>query len=110
MGREHQVKSVTIASGETESAVVDLAYNSIHGLIIPTLDSANLTFKVAENSGGTFVTLKSRAASNISITAGTGGFAVSSEDLAALAGYRYVKIVASAAQTADRTFYYWMKE
>lgn len=110
MGREHQVKSVVIADGDTESAVIDLEYNSIHGLIMPTLTSATLTFKVAEHADGTFVLVKSRAGTDVSVSATTGGWAVSSEDLAALAGYRYLKIVSDVAQGAERTFYYWMKE
>jgi len=65
-------------------------------LIIPTIDSANLTIYVSETTGGTFYALgKSQT-----INAGTGLYATTVN----LGGYRYIKIGTSAAQTANRIF------
>ena len=103
-------KSCEIASSSKTSGVVDLEDCEILGLILPTLTSANLTFTVCATSGGTFVALKSKGASALSITATTGAFAVTSDDLKGLHGYRYVKIVSSETQAAKRTFTWLLKK
>lgn len=109
-GRENGYVSVIIAKtaeGEAGlvSGIADLGGFAVLGLLIPTLDSANLTFQVSNLSTGTFYTVKDKGgATALTITAGTGDWAVESGDLDDLKGYRFVKIVASAAQvTAART-------
>ena len=97
------VESV-IANGDTASAVADIGNKTICGLLIPTLDSGSLTFQVAREPGGTFYTLKDKTPANHTIVATTGNFAVTSDDLTELAGYRYIKIVSATIQTAARTF------
>ena len=64
-------------------------------LLIPTIDSAEIHFEVAEASGGTFYTL----GNSVVIAESTGGFAA----VCRLYGFRYIKVGTSAAQTADRT-------
>lgn len=102
------VKSCQIAiSGKTSSAV-DLEDCEILGLVLPTLVSCNLTFTVSSALAGDYVALKSKGASALQITATTGGFAVTSDDLAGLKGYRFVKIVASETQTATARTFTWL--
>ena len=102
------VKTCTIAAGGTTSGAVDLEDAEILGLIIPTLVSANLTFTVSSTLAGTYVALKAKGAGALTITATTGGFAVTSDDLIGLKGYRFVKIVADAAQTATARVFTWL--
>lgn len=110
-GRENGYVTCVIAKDETDSAVVDIQGFTVMGLLIPTLDSANLTFKVSNLSDGTFYTVKDKGgASSLTIAAGTGAFAVESTDLDDLRGYRYIQIIASAGQTtAARTFTWVLK-
>jgi hypothetical protein len=65
-------------------------------VVIPTIDSANVSFQVSEKSGGTYQDL----GQNQIIAAGTGAFTTAIK----LGGFQYIKIKTSAAQTADRTF------
>lgn len=102
------IKFCTIAINGTTSGAVDLEDCEILGLIIPTLISANLTFTVCDTLAGTYVPLKSKGATALSITATTGGFAVSSDDLVGLHGYRFVKIVADATQTTTARIFTWL--
>jgi len=106
------VKYCTIAKDGTTSGAVDLEDSDVLGLILPALDNAALTFTVSATLAGTYVTLKSQDASTaFTITASTGSCAIESNDLDALKGYRFVKIVAGAAQTtAARTFTWILKK
>ena len=105
------VKSCQISISGQTSGAVDLEDCEILGLILPTLDSTNLTFTVSSTLTGDYVALKSKGASALSITATTGAFAVTSDDLIGLKGYRFVKIVASAAQnSAAVTFTFLLKK
>ena len=102
------VKTCTIAIDGLTSGAVDLEDAEILGLIIPTLISANLTFTVSSTLAGTYVPLKAKGAGALTITATTGGFAVTSDDLVGLKGYRFVKIVADAAQTTTARVFTWI--
>ena len=95
---------IAIASSTTVSALVDLENRAIVGLVLPALTSTNLSFKVAANPTDTPVDLKNADGTAITITAATGGFAIDSDDLVCLAGYRWMQIIASVAQAANRTF------
>jgi len=101
-------KQCTIAIDGLTSDAVDLEDAEILGLIIPTLISANLTFTVSSALAGTYVPLESKAAAALTIAAATGGFAVSSDDLVGLKGYRFVKIVADAQQTTTARVFTWL--
>jgi len=89
-------KAATIASSGTSSAEVDLGrdYEWVQ-IIIPTIDSGNLSFTVAEKTGGTFQALGS--GSQV-ITAGTGAFTT----VATIGGFQFIKVVSSVTQTAER--------
>ena len=109
-GRQNGYIDTVIASGAKESGVADLEGFAVLGLIIPTITSAAITFKVSKIRGGTYVTVKSQDASTaFTITASTGGCAIESNDLDALKGYRYIKVVSANAQAAERTFTWIVK-
>jgi len=101
-------KLCAIAIDGLISSAVDLEDAEILGLIIPTLISANLTFTVSSAIAGTYVPLKTKGAAALTITATTGGFAVSSDDLVGLKGYRFVRIVADAQQTTTARIFTWL--
>lgn len=109
-GRSNGYTTGVITISGTESAVVDLQGFCNYGLMIPAIDSADLTFKASNLSDGTFYAVKDKTGSALTISSGTGSFAVESDDLTGLKGYRYVKIVSSTAQnSAAVTFTFTMK-
>lgn len=90
-------KVATIAAAGTTSTEVNLGADTPVGLDCPTIDSANLTFTVAKDVGGTFRQLKDASGAAYTITATTGN-AYFALDPSVFAGVRNFKIVASAAQ------------
>jgi len=108
-GRENGYISVTIAKDGTVSEIADLGGFATLGLLVPTLNAANLTFQVSNLSTGTFYDLYDKAgATKTILTMGTGAKAIESVDLEDLKGYRFVKIVASAAQTTAARTLIWI--
>jgi len=103
------VKSCVTAISTKTSAAVDLEDAEIFGLILPTLTSTNLTFTVSSTLAGDYVTLKAKDGTALTITATTGAFAICSDDLIGLKGWRFVKIVSSETQLAARTFTWLLK-
>lgn len=97
---------ITYATVDDLTAEVDLE-RVCDGLliIVPTIDTAQLTIYVSDETGGTFqilhITDPADGGDNDVISAsGTGGFTW----VVPLGGFQYIKIKTSAAQTADRTF------
>ena len=77
----YKVKEAVIAIDGTTSEAVDLENFAIMGLLIPTLNSGNLTFTVSDIFGGTYQTLASAAAAAaIAVVAGTGNFALGANE------------------------------
>lgn len=93
----------------THSEMVDLEGEAIAGLIIPTIDTGNITFEVTHDKDVAPVALKTLDGNDVAITAGGGGFAVSASELDHLAGFRFVRIVTAGTQTADRKFQWVLK-
>jgi len=94
-------KTATIASGGVLSAEVNLGrpYETLL-IVIPTIDSAQITIPVAEKSGGTFqevyVTNPADGGDKKVISAlGTGG----TTWVAPIGGFQFIEVKASAAQT-----------
>ena len=107
-GRQNGYIASTIASGGTESSVADLAGYANYGLLIPVLASGTLTFKVSNLYAGTYYTVKSNdSATAFTLTDAATARAVESNDLKALAGYRYIKIVSTATQTEGAIEFIW---
>ncbi len=109
-GRQMGYTTCTIADEGKTSDAADIEGYGITGLLLPTLDSTNLTFTVSNLLAGTYYTVKDLNGNSFTITAGTGEFAVGADDLSPLFGYRFIKIVSSATQsTAAVTFTFTLK-
>ena len=100
---------LTKDTSPTISAAVDLGGCELIGLILPTIITGDVTFTVCDTLAGTYVALKAKGGTALTITAGTGNFAVASDDLAPLAAYRFVKIVTAGTQTSNVTFKFIVK-
>ena len=80
----------TIAKAGTSTGTVDLGNSYMYvRVIIPTLDAATVKVQVAEKASGTYYNLDS-----VTTTSGTHNYATTFK----LGGYRFIKLVASAAQ------------
>ena len=93
--------SVTIANGGTTSGEIDLTDIQDGGFIIPSaFTGANLSFTVSNQSGGTFVAVKTNANATISPTVNaSAAYPFRPEVLA----FNFCKIVSSGAEAAERT-------
>lgn len=107
-GRSHGYTTCTTVSGATESSVADLEGYANYGLLIPDVVDGSITFKVSNIEDGTFYTAQAKDGTDFTLTSGIDPCAIESDDLKALAGYRYVKIV-STAQTSLITFIWTVK-
>ena len=101
--------STIIASGQTKSRVVTVCGYTVMGIILPSLNSCNISFEVGHTPEGQFVSLIDNDGALDPVPAGEGGCAISSELIAPLAGYPYFKIVSSVQQTADRNIKIMLK-
>lgn len=101
------ILSGAVLSGQTESAQLDLQGYSIAGLIIPTITSGPISFKVAAVSGGTFVDLKKSDGALLSIPSTSGAIADSTL-IDCLSPWRYIKII-TVAQADGRVFQFVVK-
>lgn len=100
--------SLTVTAGQTASPWVAIGNPGEVGLIVPALGTATtVTVQVARDSLGTgAANLVNGAGSQVcSLASGSGGVAVSSNDLGAILGYPYLRVVLGATQAADKTFY-----
>ena len=87
--------AATIASGATSSAAIDLGreydYLSVE---IPTMDTCQLSLKVAETEGGTYY--------DLGLDSETNEETFNRADVWRLGGWRFIKVVATAPQSAER--------
>ena len=80
-----------IFKGGTSTGAIDLGDNFMYlNVVIPTLDSATVKVTVSEAINGTYYNLDA-----VTTATGTHNYATTFK----LGGYRYIKLVASAAQT-----------
>jgi len=108
-GRENGYIPVIIADKGTDSEIADLAGFAVVGLLIPTLDTTDLTFKVSNLSTEDWYVVKDKAGINeFKITATIGGFAIQSKDMDELKGYRFIQIIASANQNGGARTFTWI--
>lgn len=107
------VLDISVNDHVTEAA--NIGGTGMIGLIIPPLASCNgdmtLTFDVsASGRTGTFVPLYNEDGTRYDVDAGAAGSrAISTDDLAPLAAYRFVRIEIDCAQIADATFTWVLK-
>lgn len=105
------LKEVVIdqADGGTDDAIseeVDIGAWRIAGIIMPgTWTSASITFKMAEESGGTFVDVYDDAGNELALTADASQFiALTGDDSHRLSGVRWIKVRSGTAATpVDQT-------
>jgi len=110
MRKTHVVPCTIVnLNGSTTSEAVDLRGYGLIGLIVPTIDAANVTFLVSETETGTYRSLRDGTGAVVTLTTGTGAIAIDTTALATLSAYRWVKIVTSMGQSADRIFYWILK-
>lgn len=102
--------TITIATDNDLSSEADFGGSAVVGLIVPTLDTSTLTFRVAAASGGAAFPLVNELGGTISIAAGVGSAAISGTPLLPLSPYRFVSIATSGTQSANRTFTWVLKE
>jgi hypothetical protein len=94
--------SATIASGQTASDVIDLGGTDLCGLFIPsTFDGTTLTLQASQTASGTFVTVQSGGSDYTLTTAASKYTPI--ENLAVVAGLRFIKLVAGTAQSTTDT-------
>lgn len=106
-GRQHGYVAGTIDKNAVSTGAVDLEGYTIAGLMIPTIDSASVTFRTCNTATGTFVDITSSAGTVHSIDAATGGKVIDADALTFLSAFRYIEIVTTASQTTasvDFTF------
>lgn len=98
-------KTLVIASGGTTSTSLELEAFYMMGIQVPTIDSATLKIQ-GSFDGSTFADIyDSTGTQQLLWTASTGGRCWSSRDLEHCRGYKFIQIVAGAAQNGGvRTF------
>lgn len=96
-------RTFVIPSGGTSGSIKLEKWDTL-GLLVPTIDSAILTLAVSQD-GITFFNLKDGLGTPMLVfAAGPGNFAIDTVAMAMVAGYQYLRVTASASQSADRTF------
>ncbi len=108
-GREHGYTTCTIISGATESTAADIEGFCNVGLLIPTIESAALTFQVSNLVDGTYYTLVDGNRDTITLASGTGAVAIQSSFVGRNEAWRYAKVIASTVQTSDRIITFVVK-
>lgn len=100
-------EELTIASGQTTSAAIDLGEYTLIGIDIPSnFDGTTLTLLHSTTSGGTYnsVQIDHTSASAFTITTAASRY-VPLSNLAIPAGLRFVKLVAGTSQSTSDTVF-----
>lgn len=102
----HDTVDLVVANGGTTSDWVHIGNPSECGLSIPTITSGTVTVQVAYASDGTGGggVIDGSGTAKLVVAASTGGVNISSNDMGAVLGYPYMRVVCGAAQGAARTF------
>lgn len=99
--------TATIADGQTTSAEVDLGVHGLTlvGIVVPSgWTTGTISFTAALASGGTFYPVVNASGASVVTGSITGGTAVwVALDPADFAGFRFIKLVAGAAQSGGDT-------
>ncbi|MBP3958343.1 hypothetical protein J8F10_24100 [Gemmata sp. G18] len=94
--------TATIASGQTTSAEIDLTGADLCGLFMPAaFTGTTIKIQAAPASGGTFVTVQSGGADYALPVAASKYVPI--ENLAVVAGLRFIKLVSGSSEGADRS-------
>lgn len=98
--------NATITAGQTTTTVL-IGNPSEVGLQVPTLTTpTTVTLKVGSASDGSDAKgiVDQGGTAKLALASGSGNVAISSLDLAAILGYKYLTIVIGATQAADKVF------
>ena len=103
------IEKVTIAAGSDTSDVLDLEGSSIVAIIAPVgFEGTSITFTASEEKDGTFIQVTRGIDGNV-VT----GYVVANKHVLLLIddffGAKYVKIVSSATESAERVIDFIMK-
>lgn len=95
-------KTATILNGQTTSAEIDLYGTQLAGLFMPAaFTGTSIKISAAATSGGTFMPVQSSGA-DFSLTVAASKY-VPIENLAIMAGVRFIKLISGSTEAADRT-------
>lgn len=95
-------KTAAILSGQTVSAEIDLYGTQLTGLFMPAaFTGTTIKIHTAPTSGGMFIPVQS-SGSDYSLTVAASKY-VPVENLALVAGIRFIKLVSGSSEAADRT-------
>lgn len=106
--RQRMVKTclIDITADDDLSTAIDLEGCPLLGMLVPAMNGTpTLTPMACDTIDGTYLDLLDQdgSTSAVSIQAGASAFAVSSDYLTPLAGYRFLKWKSTVPQTSDRT-------
>ena len=99
--------TATVTVGGTTTGAVDLGGTQLVGIFVPsTFDGTTITIQAAPTLGGTYVPVQNGvlSASAYTITTTAGQF-VPIDNLAILAGVRFIKLVCGTSQTTTDTVF-----
>lgn len=98
-----RTQDVTVASGQTTSAEIDLVGTQLVGIYTPsTFDGTTITLTASPTAGGTFVAVQDGNGNAFTITTTASRFAPVN-NLAITAGLRYIKLVCGTSQSTTDT-------
>lgn len=106
-GEDFYLVQVTIPSGQALSDVGNIGKGALMGIILPTIDSASISFQVSAD-GTNFVDLYDTANAEITYPASTGARALTGKvGLSLTASFPYIKVRSGVTatpvnQTANR--------
>ena len=102
---------IDISDSTTVSDAFDTKYFQLAGLIFPAMTGSTITFQASDTLTGTYVAVNDDANAAYSITKGTSAIAIGMGDvLAAMAPFRYLRLVSGSAEAADRSIKVILKE
>ena len=110
--RTHQIEDVIIPGevGCPPSNAVDLRGYGTIGLVVPDLDNlSDLTFYVSETEAGVYRIVNNSDGTPWTIVTGAGDRVIDTDGLAGLGAYRWVKIVPTVEQNAERILHFLVK-
>lgn len=102
---------ITIANGQAASDIIAIGNPTELGLLVPTLTSSTLKVQVGRLSDGSDMRdiYDATGTQKLTYGAGTGNFAISTNEMGACLAYPYIKLVCGSSQGAARTFYLMRK-
>ena len=101
---------IDVSDSTTVSDAFDVQYFQLLGLIFGTMTGTTMTFQVSDTLAGTYVALNDDAGSAYSITIASDKATGLGDVMAALAPFRFIKLVSGSAEAADRTIKVVLKE